>query len=640
MNTASIIKHKPAPNPSLHREVQKIQEKRLVESSFENQFDAESGNLTMVSAVEKWQMKPSLNAPMINLKCAECEEEEKLQMQVEGETMQMKTGRDFLYAGNQFASQDLNQTLNNSKNNGQLLPKNLGQNFGNKIGADFSKVKLHTDNSAEQMNNELGAQAFAHGNHIYFNKGKYNPTSAQGKHLLAHELTHVVQQGASEKKIMKFGSDEHRRIGETTTTNNTLVTGFGRISFGEMIALGDYFENVEEMARISEMYMGTFGDDQIRYALHLVNPANRPDPHVSQSVIDEVMNRYYRLAARNETHFSTGSRQGNSNREKYISMHTQAIQDAFSEGSNPFVVRRWTWDAREGFAQHFLTDAFSSGHIRTPRGDITHHWSSLYPNFSRNLVGMISCYMASHINERDNVGYLMTVNGLAGSIAPVIQQQAGNVLAAFSIGDLISKVLHDADNAGLDVISPRDIGGAANFRWRAVGDEHLFPAAGSTASTAQQQTQQMVQEASRISYAEGRQAYTAGINSDFSARTRLLNPANFGALPFIPTVDASSTTNATYLWRVNNIASLPANIRSLIVAAFSPGTEIRHELDSMNVACITQNSGFDLHTRDAFLCFKNHFLSNIWQTIVDVANGNLCPPGQNDPCPTIRNSCP
>ena len=74
MNTASIIKHKPAPNPSLHREVQKIQEKRLVESSFENQFDAESGNLTMVSAVEKWQMKPSLNAPMINLKCAECEE--------------------------------------------------------------------------------------------------------------------------------------------------------------------------------------------------------------------------------------------------------------------------------------------------------------------------------------------------------------------------------------------------------------------------------------------------------------------------------------------------------------------------------------------------------------------------------------
>ncbi len=640
MNTAPLLKSRPVPNVSFQGGGQKVQETKQVEVDTQNQFDAESGSLTMVSTGKKLQMRPLQNAPMINMKCAECEEEEKLQMLVGGGTMQMQSDTDMSSDEKQFASQGLNQALNNSKNNGQPLPKNLGQNLGNKMNADFSKVKLHTDSKAEQMNNELGAQAFTHGNHIYFNRGKYNPASNQGNHLLAHELTHVVQQGASEKKIMKFGSEEHRRIGETTTTGNTLVTSFGRISFGEMIALGDYFENVEEIARISEMYMGSFGEDQIRYALHLVNPASRPDPHVSQSVIDEVMNRYYRLAARNETHFSTGSSPGRSNREQYVNMHTQAIQDAFTEGSNPLVVRRWTWDAREGFAQHFLTDAFSSGHVRTPRGDITRHWSSLYPNFSRNLVGMISCYMASHINERDNVGYFMTVNGLAESIAPVIQQQAGNVLAAFSIGDLISKVLHDADNAGLDVISPRGIGGVTNFRWRAIGDEHLFPAAGSTASTAQQQTQQMVQEASRISYEEGRQAYTAGINSDFSARTRLSDPANFGALPFIPAEDTSSTTNATYLWRASDIASLPANIQALIVAAFGPGTEIRHELDSMNVACITQDSGFDLHTRDAFLCFKNHFIANIWQTIIDVANGNLCPPGKNDPCPSIRNTCP
>ena len=65
------------------------------------------------------------------------------------------------------------------------------------FGADFSKVRIHTGDEAVQMNKELKAQAFTHGNHIYFNQGKYNPNSLQGKHLLAHELTHTIQQGGN-----------------------------------------------------------------------------------------------------------------------------------------------------------------------------------------------------------------------------------------------------------------------------------------------------------------------------------------------------------------------------------------------------------------------------------------------------------
>ncbi|MBK6282372.1 MAG: hypothetical protein IPF54_06605 [Draconibacterium sp.] len=111
-------------------------------------------------------------------------------------------------------------------------------------------------------------------------------------------------------------------------------------------------------------------------------------------------------------------------------------------------------------------------------------------------------------------------------------------------------------------------------------------------------------------------------------------------LLYIPEEDTSLTSNVAYNWRASDIRSLPADIQSFIVAAFAPGIEIRHELDTMNVVCLTQQSGFDRHTRDSFNCFKNHFISDIWQTIVDVANGNLCPPGQNDPCLTVRNSCP
>ena len=65
------------------------------------------------------------------------------------------------------------------------------------FGTDFSGVRIHNDSNAVQMNQELGSQAFTNGNDIYFNEGKYNPESDSGKHLLAHELTHTVQQGAS-----------------------------------------------------------------------------------------------------------------------------------------------------------------------------------------------------------------------------------------------------------------------------------------------------------------------------------------------------------------------------------------------------------------------------------------------------------
>jgi hypothetical protein len=63
-----------------------------------------------------------------------------------------------------------------------------------RFGADFGGVRVHTDGSAVQMSRDLQAQAFTTGQDIYFGAGKYAPESEDGKRLLAHELTHVVQQ--------------------------------------------------------------------------------------------------------------------------------------------------------------------------------------------------------------------------------------------------------------------------------------------------------------------------------------------------------------------------------------------------------------------------------------------------------------
>ena len=62
------------------------------------------------------------------------------------------------------------------------------------FGADFSNVNIHRDSDANQLSSAINAQAFAYGNDVYFNQGKFNPDTKEGKHLLAHELTHVLQQ--------------------------------------------------------------------------------------------------------------------------------------------------------------------------------------------------------------------------------------------------------------------------------------------------------------------------------------------------------------------------------------------------------------------------------------------------------------
>lgn len=85
-------------------------------------------------------------------------------------------------------------TLQQKKGTGSALPKDTLQEMNQSFGADFSSVSVHFDDVAQRMNQQIQAQAFTHGMDIFFNKGKFNPSTKEGKHLLAHELTHVLQQ--------------------------------------------------------------------------------------------------------------------------------------------------------------------------------------------------------------------------------------------------------------------------------------------------------------------------------------------------------------------------------------------------------------------------------------------------------------
>jgi hypothetical protein len=90
---------------------------------------------------------------------------------------------------------DLEARIQSLKGGGQPLPEANREFMERRFGIDFSGAKLHTDSDAAQMSRELNAEAFTYGRDIYFGAGRYSPGTLSGKRLLAHELTHVVQQG-------------------------------------------------------------------------------------------------------------------------------------------------------------------------------------------------------------------------------------------------------------------------------------------------------------------------------------------------------------------------------------------------------------------------------------------------------------
>ncbi len=87
--------------------------------------------------------------------------------------------------------------LKQNMSNGKPLPLSVRRFMEPRFKADFSQVKIHTDDRAAKLSRGLNAQAFTLGNQIFFGKGKFKPESDEGKELIAHELTHTVQQGAA-----------------------------------------------------------------------------------------------------------------------------------------------------------------------------------------------------------------------------------------------------------------------------------------------------------------------------------------------------------------------------------------------------------------------------------------------------------
>lgn len=94
-------------------------------------------------------------------------------------------------ASNEFESQ-----LNHARGGGSSLEPMLQGKLESAMGADFSRVKIHNDGQADRLSRSIQAKAFTTGNDVFFKQGAYNPNSKGGQTLIAHELTHVMQQNS------------------------------------------------------------------------------------------------------------------------------------------------------------------------------------------------------------------------------------------------------------------------------------------------------------------------------------------------------------------------------------------------------------------------------------------------------------
>jgi hypothetical protein len=107
----------------------------------------------------------------------------------------------------------LEQRIDRARGQGSPLERGVRGDMESAFGVDFGAVRVHTGSEADSLNRSVSARAFTTGSDVFFSGGQYAPGSTSGRELLAHELTHVVQQagGVRAKLEVSAPGDAYER---------------------------------------------------------------------------------------------------------------------------------------------------------------------------------------------------------------------------------------------------------------------------------------------------------------------------------------------------------------------------------------------------------------------------------------------
>lgn len=129
--------------------------------------------------------------PAIQRKCAACEDEDKQSIQTKRTASAQSDTR-----------LDTGAAVHTATHGGMPLSNDVRSYVEPRFGHDFSQVRVHADAEAADAARALQARAYTFGRDIVFGAGEYAPSTAEGKRLLSHELTHVIQQtGGAPRRI-------------------------------------------------------------------------------------------------------------------------------------------------------------------------------------------------------------------------------------------------------------------------------------------------------------------------------------------------------------------------------------------------------------------------------------------------------
>jgi hypothetical protein len=297
---------------------------------------------------------------------------------------------------------------------------------------------------------------------------------------------------------MGFDSWEHKLVGDVVKRDYQI--GQLKLSHGDLVMLmGDYFDarpdapahdHLFTLAGIPSHNPGQVPGsvDEVIAALDDCQRAPGSDPRfapggiwskvrLSTAVKASMLDRFRRLALKNREHFAHPSGKGgdgprHSAGGSYHAMHEAAVLQAYDAGrkaapSEPAL-------AYEALGQHFLTDAFSAGHLRTARLDIQEYWNARYPAFGDNLVWQIGTLVGIQLVAQQDKLQAVAL-GAGADLPALILKSVSRVKAQLgdagppAFGDLISSMVHDVDNVkGLQVTN--DLG----WQWTAYGDDHML----------------------------------------------------------------------------------------------------------------------------------------------------------------------
>ncbi|MEY9697559.1 hypothetical protein ABIE71_000302 [Bradyrhizobium diazoefficiens] len=468
---------------------------------------------------------------------------------------------------------------------GSALPATARAFFEPRFGADFSQVRIHTDARAAGTAKSLNARAFTVGWDIVFTAGQYSPASPEGQHLLAHELTHVVQQQGADRgpspmavsrlapahqRLQRWEGLEHKKIGNraqnefpyrgTIKTDMTalrykphkdegaphentkadllvgakvLVLGNERgwlqivvesgmardkqgktvsadtlvgyvshelitkssavfdaevpvegglvLSYGDLVAFGgDHFK---DFAELSSEASSAAGRARLKKLRDLTDSEATQSPAYEEAatISKEYAERYKDLALQNVSHFSGGG----SALTTWQTIHREAVLaalEAGKKGESGGLAKAYAMNA---FGDHFLTDSFAAGHVRTPRQQAIDYYKKLAKDVFQHIIDDVSARLGNRIYEllrqdyrrvrwfgdegdrRDAIGRVTTriTKGIADAGGPAkVQEKFG-----LFVGGAFSKIMHDRDNdQGLNVVSKKHPDG-----WTAFGDGKL-----------------------------------------------------------------------------------------------------------------------------------------------------------------------